>query len=88
MRFVEIQFDAPVFDKVTLDKAGTFIDQLLAVSGTMDLLTGFSIISGVEITYFTVKIVLSYCKRCKRKMCKKSIDDVKSKELILVQSAA
>ena len=31
-------------------------DQLSAIGGTMGLLTGFSLISGVEILYFMVKI--------------------------------
>ena len=35
-----------------------FVDMLSAIGGTMGLLTGFSIISGVEILYFVVKIIL------------------------------
>jgi len=31
---------------------------LSAIGGTMGLLTGFSIISGVEIIYFAAKIIL------------------------------
>ena len=34
------------------------MDKLSAIGGTMGLLTGFSIISGVEILYFMVKIIL------------------------------
>ena len=34
------------------------MDQLSAIGGTMGLLTGFSIISGVEILYFLGKIIL------------------------------
>ena len=49
LRFVKIRFSAPVFDKVTKDRAAKFVDQLSAIGGTMGLLTGFSIISGVEI---------------------------------------
>ena len=33
---------------------------LSAIGGTMGLLTGFSIISGVEIIYFIVKMVFHY----------------------------
>ena len=40
------------------DRAAKFVDQLSAIGGTMGLLTGFSIISGVEILYFLGKIVL------------------------------
>ena len=32
------------------------MDQLSAIGGTMGLLTGFSIISGVEIIYFGIKL--------------------------------
>ena len=39
------------------DRAAKFVDQLSAIGGTMGLLTGFSIISGVEILYFSVKIL-------------------------------
>ena len=41
------------------DRAAKFVDQLSAIGGTMGLLTGFSLISGVEILYFTVKIVIN-----------------------------
>ena len=36
---------------------------LSAIGGTMGLLTGFSIISGVEIVYFAVKIARNYIKQ-------------------------
>ena len=35
------------------------MDQLSAIGGTMGLLTGFSLISGVEILYFSGKILLN-----------------------------
>ena len=34
-----------------------FVDILSAIGGTMGLLTGFSIISGVEILYFAAKFL-------------------------------
>ena len=40
------------------DRAAKFVDQLSAIGGTMGLLTGFSLISAVEIIYFAIKIVL------------------------------
>ena len=49
MKYIKIHFDAPVFDKITKDRAAKFVDQLSAIGGTMGLFTGFSIISGVEI---------------------------------------
>ena len=59
MRFVRIYFDTPTFDKITMDKSAKFVDMLSAIGGTMGLLTGFSIISGVEILYFTGKIIMN-----------------------------
>ena len=69
LRFVKIRFDAPVFDKVTKDRAAKFVDQLSAIGGTMGLLTGFSIISGVEIIYFLAKIIIGYFKIFKVMHC-------------------
>ena len=63
LRYVKIYFDAPVFDKVTKDSAAKFVDMLSAIGGTMGLLTGFSIISGVEIIYFIFKTLLNSFKR-------------------------
>ena len=40
------------------DRAAKFVDQLSAIGGTMGLLTGFSLISAVEIIYFAVKIFM------------------------------
>ena len=57
MRFVRIFFKTPSFDRVTKEKAAKFVDYVSAIGGTMGLLTGFSIISGIEIFYFAVKIV-------------------------------
>ena len=56
MRYVWIYFDTPTFDRIEKDRAAKFVDMLSAIGGTMGLLTGFSIISGVEILYFTAKI--------------------------------
>ena len=57
MRYVRIYFDTPTFDRITKDRAAKFVDMLSAIGGTMGLLTGFSIISGVEILYFAWKII-------------------------------
>ena len=65
LNFVMIHFDAPVFDKVTKDRAAKFVDQLSAIGGTMGLLTGFSIISGVEILYFAIKMTLNFYKKAR-----------------------
>ena len=47
------------------DRAAKFVDMLSAVGGTMGLLTGFSIISGVEILYFAGKIIHNCIKKKK-----------------------
>ena len=54
---MRIYFDTPTFDRITKDRAAKFVDMLSAIGGTMGLLTGFSIISGVEIIYFSIKII-------------------------------
>ena len=59
---MRIYFYATTFDKITKDRAAKFVDMLSAIGGTMGLLTGFSIISGVEIVYFGVKIILKLLK--------------------------
>ena len=53
------------FDVIKKDRAAKFVDQLSAIGGTMGLLTGFSLISGVEIVYFMGKIILKMMKRTK-----------------------
>ena len=60
LRYVRIYFDTPTFDRITKDRAAKFVDMLSAIGGTMGLLTGFSIISGVEILYFAAKIGLEF----------------------------
>ena len=57
---MRIYFDTPTFDRITKDRAAKFVDMLSAIGGTMGLLTGFSIISGVEILYFVGKILFSF----------------------------
>ena len=47
------------FDVIKKDRAAKFVDQLSAIGGTMGLLTGFSLISAVEILYFLGKIMLN-----------------------------
>ena len=55
---MRIYFDTPTFDRITKDRAAKFVDIMSAIGGTMGLLTGFSIISAVEILYFAAKIVV------------------------------
>ena len=65
LRFVRIYFDTPTFDRITKDRAAKFVDMLSAIGGTMGLLTGFSIISGVEILYFTGTFILNIVQKRK-----------------------
>ena len=60
---MRIYFDTPTFDRITKDRAAKFVDQLSAIGGTMGLLTGFSIISAVEIIYFAVIIIKTFVKQ-------------------------
>ena len=68
LRFVRIYFDTPTFDRIEKDRAAKFVDMLSAIGGTMGLRTGFSIISGVEILYFSCKTLLNILKRQKLRM--------------------
>ena len=63
MRLVRIFFKTPTFDRITKDQAVKFVDILSGIGGTMGLLTGFSIISGIEILYFVVKAFLNFMAR-------------------------
>ena len=65
MRFVRIFFDTPTFDRIIKDRAAKFENILSAIGGTMGLLTGFSIISGVEILYFSFKYLFDLIKQKK-----------------------
>ena len=64
---MKIQFDTSTYDRVTKDRSAKFVDMLSAIGGTMGLLTGFSIISGVEILYFAVKISVNCFKKLQEK---------------------
>ena len=70
LRLVRISFDTPTFDRIEMDRAAKFVDMLSAIGGTMGLLTGFSIISGVEILYFAAKIGCITFQKNKNKMIK------------------
>ena len=65
LRLVRIYFDTPTFDRIEKDRAAKFEDMLSAIGGTMGLLTGFSIISAVEIVYFSGTILLNLFRRKK-----------------------
>ena len=52
---VQIHFDTATYDEIEKDKKITLEAQLGLIGGTMGLLTGFSILSGVEIIYFVFR---------------------------------
>ena len=68
LRYIRIYFTrTPYYDKIIKDTSAKFVDMLSAIGGTMGLLTGFSIISAVEIIYFALKIVYQFAFRNRNK---------------------
>ena len=67
LKYLRIFFEAEPFDKITKDSSAKFTDMLAAVGGTMGLLTGFSIISAVELLFFGLQIILNQLKTKKRR---------------------
>ena len=59
LQLVKIFFDTATYDEVEKDVKVTLEAQLGLIGGTMGLLTGFSILSGVEIVYYAIKLFLS-----------------------------
>ena len=59
VQLVQIYLDTSTFDEVEKDIKVTLEAQLGLIGGTMGLLTGFSILSGVEIIYYAVKLFMS-----------------------------
>ena len=59
MQVVQIYFDTATYDEIERDVKVTLEAQLGLIGGTMGLLTGFSILSGVEILYFALKLLVS-----------------------------
>ena len=58
LHLVYIFFDTATFDNIQKDKKIKFEAQLSLVGGTMGLLTGFSIISAIEMIYFFLRLTL------------------------------
>ena len=56
LQLVEIRFDTATFDNIERDKKIKTEAQLSLIGGTMGLLTGFSIISGIEIILFLFRL--------------------------------
>ena len=60
LEVVQIYFDTASFDEIERDKKIKFEAQLSLIGGTMGLLTGFSIISGIEIVFFLFRFILKF----------------------------
>ena len=60
LQLVQIYFDTATFDDIERDKKIKMEAQLSLIGGTMGLLTGFSIISGIEIIFFLFRLVGSF----------------------------
>ena len=58
LKLVQIYFDTATYDNIERDVKVTLEAQLGLIGGTMGLLTGFSILSGVEIVYFAIKLFM------------------------------
>ena len=54
---MEIYFNTATFDDIERDRKIKTEAQLSLIGGTMGLLTGFSIISGVEIIFFLFRLI-------------------------------
>jgi hypothetical protein len=59
LKFVQIYFGTATYDQIEKDEKVTLEAQLGLIGGTMGLLTGFSLLSAVEIVYFAIKFFLS-----------------------------
>ena len=57
LQLVQIYFDTATFDDIERDKKIKLEGQLSLIGGTMGLLTGFSIISGVEIIFYLIRLI-------------------------------
>ena len=57
---MQIYFDTATFDDIEKDKKIKTEAQLSLIGGTMGLLSGFSIISGIEIILFLLRLVTSF----------------------------
>ena len=59
LQLVQIYFETATFDDIERDKKIKTEAQLSLIGGTMGLLSGFSIISGVEIIFFLFRSIFS-----------------------------
>ena len=55
---MKIYFSSSIYDKIKKDERANFETKLSVIGGTMSLFNGFSIVSGIEIIYFTCKAII------------------------------
>ena len=60
LEVVDIYFGSATYDEIEKDVKVTLEAALGLIGGTMGLLTGFSILSGVEIIYFVMKFLWKF----------------------------
>ena len=60
LKLIQIYFDTATFDESERDEKVKFTAALSLIGGTMGLLTGFSIISGIEIVFYLFKLVTPF----------------------------
>ena len=65
LQLISIRFDTPGYNQITKDVSSTFTDKLSTIGGTFGLLTGFSLISAVEILFFMAKFLMSLSEKKK-----------------------
>ena len=56
---IQIYFNTATYDQIEQDVKVTLEAEIGLIGGTMGLLTGFSILSGVEIIYYVLKFIMS-----------------------------
>ena len=59
LQVIEVYFDTGIYDNIERDVKVTINAQLGLIGGTMGLLTGFSILSAVEIFYYIGRFLFS-----------------------------
>ena len=64
LHLIQVYFDdyTKNFDKIERSQKATVTVIISTIGGTMGLLTGFSLLSGVEIIYYATKIFLAKIK--------------------------
>ena len=59
LQLIQIFFNTATYDKIDRDVKITIEAQLGVIGGTMGLLTGFSLLSAVEVIFFAAKYFMS-----------------------------